>query len=149
MNNTVASSETTFRDLAVEEFNTETHLAHAEQQAAERGYDDFLIVDVDSHHYETEAFAEIAEYITDPVLRYEAQFQSMSRGGIPSIDGSYQELAGSITRYPNRPREKVQPTPHRAITLMRRWMDQMGVDMAIMFPTPMLNLPMCPREIGR
>ena len=34
---------------------------------------------------------------------------------------------------------------------MRRWMDAMGVDIACMFPTPMLNLAACPRvevEVG-
>ena len=36
-------------------------------------------------------------------------------------------LAGRITRYPLRKTEKVPATPHRDITLMRRWMDAMGV----------------------
>src|SRR5690606_29365904 len=50
-----------------------------------------------------------------------------------------------IVRYPNRTKEKVPDTPHRDITVMRRWMDAMGVDVACMFPTPMLNLSVCPR----
>ncbi len=136
---------TNFRDLAVEEFDTTTLLAHAAQQAIDRKYEDFLIVDVDSHHYETEAIAEIAEYMDDPVLRHETKYQGMARGGITSADGSYQEIGGRITRYPGRKREKVPPAPHRDITLMRRWMDAMGVDIACMFPTPMLNLAACPR----
>jgi hypothetical protein len=60
-------------------------------------------------------------------------------------------MAGRITRYPRRKDEKVPPEPHRDITLMRRWMDAMGVDVACMFPTPMLNLSVCPRvevEVG-
>lgn len=126
-------------------FDSEQHLANAKRQAVSRGYDDFLIVDVDSHHYETEAFSEIAEYIDDPVLRLEAKYQGMARGGITSIDGSYQEMTGRVTRYPMRRREKTPPTIHRDITLMRRWMDSMGVDMACMFPTPMLNIATCPR----
>ena len=104
-----------------------------------------MIVDVDSHHYETEAFYEIAEYIDDPVLRQEAKFQGMSRGGIASMDGSYQEMTGRIRRYPLRKTEKVPTSPHRDITLMYRWMDAMGVDVACMFPTPMLNIVTCPR----
>ena len=86
-----------------------------------------------------------SQYMDDPVLRHEAKFQGMARGGIASADGSYQELGGRITRYPRRRIEKVPPTPHRDITLMRRWMDAMGVDIACMFPTPMLNLAACPR----
>jgi predicted TIM-barrel fold metal-dependent hydrolase len=54
-------------------------------------------------------------------------------------------MTGRISRYPLRNREKTPPTIHRDITLMRRWMDAMGVDMACMFPTPMLNISTCPR----
>ena len=85
------------------------------------------------------------------MLRHEAKFQGTSRGGISSETGSYQELAGRITRYPERKNEKVPPKPHRDIVLMERWMDQLGVDVAVMFPTPMLNLSNCPRhevEVG-
>lgn len=134
-----------FRDVNADHFNSTEHLANADRQSIKRGYEDFLIVDVDSHHYETEAFKEIAEYIPDPVIRQEAMFQGMSRGGISSIDGSYQENTGRVIRYPRRGKEVVPPEPHRDITLMRRWMDPLGVDMAIMFPTPMLNLAVCPR----
>jgi predicted TIM-barrel fold metal-dependent hydrolase len=134
-----------FRDLASEEFDTRTLLRNAADQAVVRKYEDFLIVDTDSHHYETEAFKEIAEYIDDPVMRYEAKFQGHSRGGFTAETGSYQELAGRITRYPLRKTEKVPTTKHRDLTLMERWMDAMGVDMAVMFPTPMLNLSNCPR----
>jgi predicted TIM-barrel fold metal-dependent hydrolase len=140
-----------FRDLANEEFDTRTLLRNAAEQAAARKCDELFIVDVDSHHYETEAFKEISEYIDDPVLRYEAKFQGMTRGGVTSDQGSYQELAGRITRYPLRRNERVPAQPHRDITLMSRWMDAMGVDMAVMFPTPMLMLACCPRvevEVG-
>lgn len=133
------------RDPGAETFDTSVHLRNAAKQAAERNYDDFLIVDVDSHHYETEAFSEIADYIIDPVLRMEAKFQGMARGGIASVDGSYQEMTGRVRRYPERRNEKVPTDTHRDITLMRRWMDAMGVDMTCMFPTPMLNIVNCPR----
>jgi predicted TIM-barrel fold metal-dependent hydrolase len=140
-----------FRDLSPNELDTRTLLRNAADQAVARHYEDFFIADVDSHHYETEAIKEIAQYIENPVLRHETLFQGMSRGGITSESGSYQEIAGRITRYPLRKAEKVPATPHRDITLMERWMDSLGVDMAIMFPTPMLNLANCPRievEVG-
>ena len=126
-------------------YDTEIHLRNAREQAEKRNYDAFLIVDVDSHHYETEAFMEIVDYIEDPVLREEARYQGMWRGGITSVDGSYQEMGGRVIRYPLRRSEKVPTTIHRDVTLMRRWMDSMGVDMACMFPTPMLNISTCPR----
>jgi hypothetical protein len=40
------------RKLAAEDYSTVQHLEHASQQARERNYQDFLIVDVDAHHYE-------------------------------------------------------------------------------------------------
>src|SRR5882757_5590273 len=81
-----------YRDVNLNEFDTTQALAHAADQAIARRYEDFQIVDVDSHHYETESFGEISEYIDDPVLRHEAKFQGMARGGIASVDGSYQEI---------------------------------------------------------
>ena len=57
-----------FRDLAVAETDTKTLLAHATQQGIQRRYEDFLIVDVDGHHYENMSYAEIIEYIEDPVI---------------------------------------------------------------------------------
>jgi predicted TIM-barrel fold metal-dependent hydrolase len=126
-------------------FDTSKLLKNAARQRDERNYDEFLIIDVDSHHYETEAFREIAQYIRDPVLRNEALYQGAGSGGITSELGNYQSMAGRVTRYPGRRKEKTPAKPHRDITLMRRWMDAMGVDIACMFPTPMLNLASCQR----
>ncbi len=131
---------TRFRDVDLTTFDTTVALEHASNQAKQRHYEDFLIVDVDSHHYETESFKEIAEFIEDPVLRHEAKYQGFSGGGINIGKGSYQEMGGRIVRYRARKKEIVPPHPHRDITLMRRWMDAMGTDIACMFPTPMLNL---------
>src|SRR5262249_31980872 len=137
-----------FRDLAAAEFDTTTLLAHAAEQAIERRYEDLLIVDVDCHHYETEAFNEILQYMEDPVLRHEAKYQGMARGGIGSADGSYQELGGRITRYPGRRIEKVPPTPHRDITLMRRGVGAPGPRNARMFPPPQPQPPPLPPPPG-
>ena len=137
---------TRFRDVDLTTFDTTLALEHATNQAKQRQYEDFLIVDVDSHHYETESFKEIAEFIEDPVLRHEAKYQGFSGGGINIGKGSYQEMGGRIVRYRARKKEIVPPHPHRDITLMRRWMDAMGTDIACMFPTPMLNLALTPRD---
>lgn len=131
------------REPAREDFDTRMLLRKAAEQA--RGYDDIFIVDVDSHHYENENFAEIIDYIEDPVLRNEAKVQGFGRGGITSDQGSYQGLGGRIDRVPKRPTEKVDPGQHRDITLAERWMDSMGTDVAVLFPTAMLNLASCPR----
>lgn len=136
---------------SVQEFDTRTLLKNASKQAAARNYADMLIVDADSHHYETDSFAEICDFIEDPVLRTEARFQRYGQIGIATAQGAYQNLAGRIPRVPSRFKEKTPPTPHRDITLATRWMDSLGVDIACIFPTAMLALSGCPRsavEVG-
>jgi hypothetical protein len=135
-----------FRDLSVEEFDTKTFLEHATQQAKQRRYEDFLIVDVDAHHYETDSFKRICDYIEDPVLRDQARYQGFGGQGLTSTAGAYQNLGGRVTRNKARLLEKTPPTPHRDVTLTKRWMDAMGVDISVMFPTPMLFLSTTPRK---
>jgi uncharacterized protein len=133
------------RDLSVEEFDTATFLAHATEQANQRRYEDFLIVDVDAHHYETDSFARICDYIEDPVMRAQAKYQGYGAQGITSTAGSYQNLGGRVTRNQRRKLEKTPTNPHRDVILTKRWMDAMGVDISCLFPTPMLFLGMTPR----
>jgi hypothetical protein len=57
------------RRVPVEELNTSSALAHARSQAAARNLDDMLLVDVDSHHYESEHYGEFLKFMEDPVLR--------------------------------------------------------------------------------
>jgi hypothetical protein len=136
------------RRMSVEEFDTRIVLAHAAKQARERGYQNFPIIDVDSHHFETEHFSEIVKYIDDPVLRQLLEASSIAGyrgvGALPAGLG-YQDYGGRIMREPLRKLERTEPKPHRDVTLTRRWMDSMGVDMAIMFPTPMLHLGLHPQ----
>jgi uncharacterized protein len=135
------------RDPSTEAFDTRTLMTHAMQQAARRRYHEFMIVDVDAHHYETDSYADIIEFIEDPVLRQLAQYtKGRSLEGQAGPAG-FQEMAGRITRYPGRAAEKqnIATPPHRDITLTRRWMDALGVDIACMFPTPMLALALHPQ----
>jgi hypothetical protein len=137
-----------FRRMAVEEFDTSKLLSHAAQQAAERGYKNFPIVDVDSHHYELESFHEILEYMEDPVLQQLAMSASLSgskgNGVMPGGVG-YQDMGGRVTRYSLRKIEKAEGDKHRDITLTKRWMDAIGIDVAVMFPSPMLQLGLHPQ----
>ncbi len=136
------------RRMSVEEFDTRIVLAHAAKQARERGYQNFPIIDVDSHHFETEHFSEIVKYIDDPVLRQLLEASSIAGyrgvGALPAGLG-YQDYGGRIMREPLRKLERTEPKPHRDVTLTRRWMDFMGVDIAILFPTPMLHLGLHPQ----
>ena len=101
----------TVRDIDLEAIDTPTILENATEQAVKRRYEDFCIVDVDSHHYETDSFAEILEYIEDPVMRHQAQFQGMGRNGITGPRGGYQEMAGRVTALSGAP-----PREDRAAT---------------------------------
>ncbi len=136
------------RRLNVEEFDSGKMLAHAAEQAKDRGYKNFPIVDVDSHHYELESFNEILEYMPDPVMRQLAQSANAGNSkGVGVMPGGvgYQDMGGRVTRYPLRRIEKPEPGVHRDVSLTRRWMDAMGVDVAVLFPSPMLQLGLHPQ----
>src|SRR3977135_1864084 len=130
-----------FRRMAVAEFDTTKLLAHAARQARERGYDKFPIVDVDSHHYENESLAEILEYMDDPVLRQLALSGSKPNAKNARIMNTmvgYQDMGGRIPRYGLRNRESAPGAKdQRDISLTKRWMDAVGGDVAVLFPTPM------------
>jgi predicted TIM-barrel fold metal-dependent hydrolase len=121
----------------VAEFDTRTLLRHAAKQAVERNYADMFIVDVDSHHYESESMAAIGSFLEDPVLKHLAE-SSKGKYLIPGSVGN-QDQAGRVTRYPLRPHEKTGDL-ERHSEISRRWMDAMGIDMAMLFPTQMLIL---------
>jgi predicted TIM-barrel fold metal-dependent hydrolase len=131
-------------------FNTSQHLANAHKQAVERNYAAFPIVDVDAHHYENESWAEIIEYIENPVIRHLAE-SGVKRAGtgrsnaLLHQNANNQSNAGRVRRYQTRNLEqKSDDDPHRDITLIRREMDAIGIDYQVVFPTPMLELGMHP-----
>src|SRR5438094_4458575 len=89
------------RTLNPEHYTETKALDHASQQARARNYQDFLIVDVDAHHYESESYREVFEYIENPVIRRQA-LESAKRGGRASMLGGtigYQDIGGRITRH--------------------------------------------------
>jgi hypothetical protein len=142
---TINPGDVTLRDVSLSEFDTPTILKNGTEQAIKRRYEDFCMVDVDSHHYESESFAEIAKYIEDPVMRHQAVFQGMGRNGITGPRGGYQDMDGRVARTVARHRDKIEPNTKRDIALTRRWMDALGVDITCLFPTPMLALGLAPR----
>jgi predicted TIM-barrel fold metal-dependent hydrolase len=134
------------RRVSIEELNTSAILAHARKQATERKLDDMLIVDVDSHHYESEHYGDFLKFMKDPVLR---QLTVGGRGKprhsiVPSQIG-YQDMGGRLTRYPLRRTEKTTEGRVRDVELGLRWMNAMSVDYACLFPTSMLNVGLHPQ----
>ncbi len=135
------------RRVSVEELNTSRLLAHARKEAHRRNFDDLLIVDVDSHHYENEAFDQILPFMENDVLRQMSMAgRAKSRGTIVPRQVGYQDMGGRVTRYPLRSSEKTVSGKIRDIELGHRWMDAMGVDYACLFPTGMLNVGLHPQK---
>src|SRR5499433_3664208 len=94
------------RNLRFDEFSVEKHLEHASEQARARNYQDFLIVDVDSHHYENEHYSEVFEYVESPVIRSELKEGAGRRTGILNSQVGYQNTGGRIHRAKFRGKEK-------------------------------------------
>jgi len=138
------------RRMKVDEFDSGKMLAHAAKQAKQRKYDQFPIIDVDSHHYELESFNEILEYMPDPVMKQLAQMANAGNSkGVGVMPGGvgYQDMGGRVTRYPLRASEKTDERgSKRDIQLGHRWMDAMSVDYSCLFPTGMLNIGMHPQK---
>jgi predicted TIM-barrel fold metal-dependent hydrolase len=140
------------REIRVgETFDSRELLRNAEKQARERNFGDFVIVDVDAHHYETESWAELAEYIEDPVIRHQD-----AAGGVAGLTGQpsllagtigNQDISGRIPRYGLRKLEQWEDDgDQRDRVLITRAMEMMGIDYQIVFPTPMLNLGLHPQH---
>lgn len=143
------------KELPVQEIDvfTDTRdiLAHANKGAKRRGFQDWLICDVDAHHVETVSWHELVEYIEDPVIRHQAMlYQKEKLGGAPyGLNGDmglkYQDVGGRIPHQAGL-REKIEETDvHRDVTLSRRAMQSLGIDYLVLFPTPMLTLGLHPQ----
>ncbi len=129
------------------EYDTRIHLKNATKQAEERGYKDFLIVDVDAHHYETECWAEITKYIENPVIRRISEAASAKGRGKSILLNQVgnQDIGGRVVRYQDRKLEKVEEGQSRDLLVTKRAMEAMGIDYTILFPTPMLSMGMHPQ----
>src|SRR5438132_2390060 len=133
------------RRVSLEELNTSRLLAHARQQAVKRGFDDILIVDVDSHHDENECFDEFLPLIENEVLRQLILAgRAKGRQTLMPSQVSFQDMGGRITRYPLRSSEKTGNDKPRDVQLGHRWMDAMSVDYACLFPTMLLAVGLHP-----
>lgn len=130
--------------------DTRDVLAHAAREADQKGFNDFLIVDIDAHVSETAFWSEIVDRIDSDVYQQMARsFQD--RGGSPPglLNASpgllYQDVFGRIPHQQSQQEVIDGPTVHRQVELARRAMDSMAIDHMVMFPTPMLVLGLHPQ----
>jgi predicted TIM-barrel fold metal-dependent hydrolase len=142
------------RELPIKEFgrasDTRDTLARAKQQRSKYNLDDYFIVDVDAHHFETQSWAEVVARIPDPVIKDIASNFKVQGRIVPGIlAGSgfpqHQNVGGRIPHDPGleEPHTNDDGLP-RDVVLVRRALETMGIDRQVSFPTPMLGLGMHP-----
>lgn len=142
------------RDVQEITVQTDTReiLANVRRDTARYGLDDYFIVDVDSHHVELDTWSEVLAHIDDPVLRYNAEAiaRNWPYAGNLALSNhapglTLQDVAGRIPHQAQLG-EHVPPhsTEHRDLTLVRRAMEAMSIDVQVVFPQPMLGIGMHP-----
>ncbi|MCZ6876738.1 MAG: amidohydrolase family protein [Acidobacteria bacterium] len=143
------------REIPIQQIDVHTDtrdiLAHARQQADERNFEDYFIVDIDAHHMETTSWHEIIRYIEDPVIRAQAlEYQQFRTGAPPyGLSGDfglrYQGVGGRIPHTDNRLEKVEEKDVHPDVILTRRAIESLGLDYMVVFPTAMLFLGVHPQ----
>lgn len=127
-------------------------LENAVRQTKERNYSDFLIVDADAHHYETgyASWKDLSQYIEHGPIKQRVEVgmrTSASRGAPSSMVRAPigdRTLGGRIQRYGMGLDTRLEENQYPDVEVVKRAMDAMGIDYAIMFPTPLLNIGILP-----
>jgi predicted TIM-barrel fold metal-dependent hydrolase len=134
------------------ETDTREILANARRDIATYRLDDYYIVDVDSHHVELDSWSEILECIDNPVLRRTGQQMARNWPYAKNLALSnhppgltLQDVAGRI---PHQARlgETVEAAngEHRDLTLIRRALESLSIDVQVVFPQPILEIGLHP-----
>jgi hypothetical protein len=118
--------------------DTRDILAAAARDQKQFGLKDYFVVDVDSHHVETDSWDEVLAHIEDPVLRYNGQAIA-ANWLIAQKMALHNEVAGLMFqdcqgRIPHQATlaESVDETDvHRDVRLIRRGMDSIGFDLQV------------------
>ena len=141
-----------FRELQEITMQTDTRdiLAHATRQS--ESYEDYFLVDVDAHVTETSFWPEIIASIDNDVIRQMGEGNAARPGNAnqallnnaPGI--AHQHVYGRIPHQQALMEQVDEKGVHRFTELARRWMDALGLDYQVVFPTPMLTLGMHPQD---
>ncbi|MEO8098354.1 MAG: amidohydrolase family protein [Acidobacteriota bacterium] len=127
-------------------------LANATRDIERFKLKDYFIVDVDSHHVEFDSWSEVLDHIEDPVLRRNGKAMSEMWPNAKNIALSnhpagltFQDVFGRIP-HQIQLAEDVDTSngDHRDLTLVRRAIDSMGIDIQVLFPQPMLEIGLHP-----
>jgi predicted TIM-barrel fold metal-dependent hydrolase len=129
-------------------------LANARRDIGFHGMEDYYIVDVDSHHVEFDSWNEVLDHIEDPVIRRNGKTMSALWPNAKNIalhhhpaGITYQDVHGRIP-HQIQLAEDVDTSngEHRDLTLFRRAIDSMGIDVQVVFPQPMLEIGLHPNS---
>jgi uncharacterized protein len=153
--NGVSSGPSTARDHAVQQITTRTDsreiLANAHRDIARLHLDDYFIVDVDAHHVEFDSWSEILDHLENPVLRHNAKSMTQNWPNAKQLAFSnhpvgltFQDVFGRIPHQAELGEPVEKTDEHRDLTLVRRAMDSMGIQMQVVFPQPMLEMGLHP-----
>jgi len=127
-------------------------LARATRQAAERGLDNYFIVDADSHIGDGLAWAEVLKFVENETVRDAAMFFGGGTGRSAFLNDTpglqHQHAGGRIPHGAHLREPIADKSVPREVVLSRKAMDCMALDYQVFFPSALLFLGMHPqREI--
>jgi hypothetical protein len=132
--------------------DTREILANARRDTERYHLDDYFIVDVDSHHVELDSWPDIIARIENPVLRDSGQqmiknWPGADRAALGTFTPGMtaQDVGGRILHQAALAEPVTETAVHRDVTLVRRAMDAMSIDIQVVFPQPMLEIGLHPR----
>jgi predicted TIM-barrel fold metal-dependent hydrolase len=145
----------TAKEHSVQQITTRTDsreiLANARRDIARYNLEDYFIVDLDAHHVEFDSWGEILDRLENPVLRYNAKTMTEDWPNARnvafsnhSVGMTFQDVFGRIPHQAELGEFVEKTEEHRDLTLVRRAMDSMGINMQIVFPQPMLEMGLHP-----
>jgi uncharacterized protein len=152
---TAVKQESAVSRHPVQEITTKTDsreiLANARRDTETYGLNGYFIVDVDSHHVELDSWPDIIARIADPVLRYTGQEMIKNWPGADRTALSNtrlgmvaQDVGGRILHQAALAEPVAETDVHRDVTLVRRAMEAMSIDVQVVFPQPMLEIGLHP-----
>jgi len=150
MSNPAGSSKIKPQDLAIITDKTDSYeiLARAKKQAIERRFDDYFIVDVDSHIGDAAAWPEVLKFVENETIRDSAAFFSNGTGRgafLNDTPGLQNQHVGGRIPHGSHLKEPIDDkSVPREVALSRKAIDCLGLDYQVFFPSALLFLGMHP-----
>jgi predicted TIM-barrel fold metal-dependent hydrolase len=137
------------------ETDTREILANARRDIETFQLKDYSIVDVDAHHVELDSWGEVLERIENPVLRRSGLEMARNWPHTKNLALSnhppgltFQDVSGRIPHMAGlREAVDVSNGEHRDLTLIRRALDSLGIDIQVVFPQPILEIGLHPDPV--